>query len=222
MGFEPGDFRIPDSIDGAVLRRHVVVSLGAAACLVVPANAHAAPLQIQAGLSVLPPAANWIATTLDLDIGMEGSPWGISCLYQVGWFPASSLFNDVGPSIRVTNPLNANLLGRYQFPVFNQDTVTAFAGISYYPESYLTTQPGFNEHGLFYSPVIGATYTLRNGRTWINLSPHYVFSQTSGWWSAPWYLKSGVPLLELGVSVTPAIDLSLRAAFTPVRVTYRF
>ncbi|MNL06400.1 hypothetical protein D3C87_1270350 [compost metagenome] len=192
------------------------------ACLLVPANAQAQPIQIQAGLSILPPAGNWIATTIDLDLGMEDSPWGLACLYQVGWHPVASLFNNVGPSIQTTNPLVANILGRYRFTVFNQDSVTAFAGMSYYPESYLTTQPGFNQHGLFYSPVIGATYTVRNGRTWINVSPHYAFSQTSGALSAPWYLKSGVPLIELGVSVTPAIDLSLRASFTPVRATYRF
>ncbi|MNX92959.1 hypothetical protein D3C86_1251260 [compost metagenome] len=190
-----------------------IATLSGLALLATPANA--APWHIEAGISYLPPAGNWTALTFDAEAGPKNSPFGFIAAYQAG-SPGSI------PLPQITRPLAATIVGKYQLPVFSEDSLTAFAGVNYYPESWFTSDSAFRSYDLFFSPIVGATYTLRSDRIWVKISPQYVFSRINPPYENTGIFKSAIPLAEFGVALSPTIDLSARLSFTPIRVGVRF
>lgn len=181
-----------------------------------PSEAVAAPFTSTLGVSGLPPAANRIAFAVDLDVGPSGSPWGFMGSYQ------AEVSGPGKPATYYTNPQVLSSLLRYRTATFGEDSLTLFAGLNYYQDSSVKSDPGFRLSPNPLEPLIGFTYTLRNDRLWISLSPYYLYSPQRGAYGAPWFFMTGMPLIEAGFALTPKVDLSLRLAFTPIRLSYRF
>lgn len=71
-----------------------------------------------------------------------------------------------------------------------------------------------------YGLLLAASYTVTGPRFWLRFIPQYVFL-LSGSTAYP-YLRSGLPLAEVGTRLGPHWDLSLGISASPIRLTVRF
>jgi hypothetical protein len=65
--------------------------------------------------------------------------------------------------------------------------------------------------------LVGASYTLHNDRFWLRITPNYVFSNTE-----EGLFRSGIPLADIGMKLTPSLDLSLGLCLMPIMVSWVF
>lgn len=71
-----------------------------------------------------------------------------------------------------------------------------------------------------YGVLLAASYRVTGPRFWLRFVPQYVFL-LSGSTAYP-YMRSGLPLAEVGMRVMPQWDLSLGISASPIRLTVQF
>ena len=155
---------------------------------------------------------------MDADLPLAGSGVGIYASFEAGVFPISSLVSGTG-DVSGLAPTKANLLGRYRLPVGATDALSLYAGLNYSPQTAVQMESGFNQR--YIGLLVGATYTIRSGRLWLALSPHYLLSQLDSPMGNR-LIGTGIPFAEVGFAVTPSVDVSFRLQFTPVRLSWHF
>ncbi|MNX92958.1 hypothetical protein D3C86_1251250 [compost metagenome] len=172
----------------------------------LPREVLASPQPSRISISGFPPSA----VGVDADLGVPLTPLRVGGLVQLK-FPSDPSPND--PTISVWSGVT----------VF-QDSSSALdllVGGNYFVEPGIATlltldsAPAQSRYGV----LVAASYLVSAPRLWLRLTPQYVFPVDARAYY-PGYMKSGIPLVEVGVKILPQLSLSLGASVTPLRMTW--
>jgi hypothetical protein len=185
-----------------------------AALLATASPALAGPVEGNVGILYKPLNSEFYG--LEGELRLTGSPWSLGGLYL-----AERQISASGPTVPDTwvSPSSATAWGRWRYALANGDDVSALVGINSHSGSpYHPPVP----EGWTTGPLVGASYTMRSGRLWLRVTPHWVFSANGGSSDAEWLIKSGLAWVEAGVRPFPHLEVSARLAMAFLKVAYTF
>ncbi|MNL06401.1 hypothetical protein D3C87_1270360 [compost metagenome] len=170
-----------------------------------PVNAEVRPSQLT--ISGLPPFIGGI----DYDLRLGETPFRTGGLVRIStmgaqppWNPTFSAWGGLTVFQDVDSSLDLLVGGNYTAEPES-------------PSVAIGPSSSTNSH---YGYLLAASYTVTGPRFWLRFVPQFVFL-LSGSNVYP-YLRSGLPLAEVGTSLGPNLDLSLGISASPIRVTVRF
>lgn len=178
----------------------------------------AAPVQGEVGVVYKP--LNPQIVGFDAEIGPSASPWAVGLLYQAMVWEQST--GDPTSGYRMTHR-TSSAWGRYRFTLPNGDTLDGLAGMN---ANFEFNQPDniLQPESPVIGPLLGASYTLRSGRLWLRLTPHWVFSEdhTNTDRIAVVLDKSGIPWAEVGLNLPLGLQLSFRLSEAFAKLAWTF